>query len=112
MEDIEEEREKLMAKISSLLKDPYEMKKAKANVIELHFASVSKIYVKILKESLLKEKWMQNKHFRYVVNLKVFKGFLEKLFEYLDEVYYIEKKRNSLNEGSSDTGNKEKGPTG
>lgn len=64
--------------------------------INLNFVGKADTHLIVFNEMLEKEKRMSNKHFKYVITLPFFKEFLDCLFSYLDEIYYIEMKMKML----------------
>jgi hypothetical protein len=88
-----EEEENLLEDIKAKLKDPYMMENKAKKYVGLALASRTIDIHAMLHRVISTDKNRSDRDFVFVTGLPAFRDFVEKLLLYLDEVYYIEKKR-------------------
>src|SRR3990167_179028 len=96
METDEGEDENLLEDIKQKLKDPYmlDLREKKAGGMSL--APRGTQLKQILGTLMQQSRFKTNPDFQYVCSLSAFSDYIEKMLDYLDEIYYVEKKKEAL----------------
>lgn len=96
METDEGEDENLLEDIKQKLKDPYMLDIREKKVVGINLAPRGAQLKQIMANLMEQKRFKINPDFQYVSGLSAFSDYIEKMLDYLDEIYYVEKKKEAL----------------